>query len=97
MMLRAHASSDAETIALQALGWMAGPGDVLGVFLGSTGLDAEELKSRLDDPDLLASVLDFVLMDDAWVQGAAQAAGVPPEALRRARLSLAGGPVPDWS
>ncbi|MDJ1007926.1 MAG: DUF3572 domain-containing protein [Paracoccaceae bacterium] len=88
---------EAETLAIEALGWLAGEEDLLQVFLGSAGLSSFELRARADDPELLAAVLDFVLMDDGWVQAFAAATDRAPEAALRARAALPGGDLPHWT
>lgn len=87
----------AETVALQGLGWVAGQEDLMGVFLGSTGISEAELKSRVGEADFLAAVLDFLLMDDAWVLGVAEAANIAPERLAEARAALPGGAQVHWT
>lgn len=87
----------AETVALQGLGWIAGQEDLMGVFLGSTGVSESDLKTQVAEPEFLAAVLDFLLMDDAWVQGAAEAASLPPERLMEARAALPGGAQVNWT
>jgi hypothetical protein len=57
----------AETAAIRALGWLVAREDLVEVFLGSTGAGAEDLRARAAEPEFLASVLDFILMDDAWI------------------------------
>jgi hypothetical protein len=87
----------AETLALRALGWLAGNEDLLPVFLGSTGASLEDLRMRAAEPEFLGSVLDFLLMDDAWVMGFSQAESVPPETLLAARQALPGGEAVHWT
>jgi len=48
----------AETIALQALGWLAASDDLLPVFLGATGACEADLRARAAEPEFLGSVLD---------------------------------------
>ncbi|MEL7461772.1 MAG: DUF3572 domain-containing protein [Pseudomonadota bacterium] len=88
---------EAEALALQALGWMASQDDLLSVFMGSAGVSADELTARAGDPDLLAAVLDFLVMDDAWVEEFAKTTGQDPNAAMRARAALPGGDVPNWT
>jgi hypothetical protein len=88
---------EAETVALQALGWLAGNEELLPVFLGSTGAGAADLRSRAADPEFLASVLDFLAMDDAWIGAFCAQAQMPPEAPMRARQALPGGDLPHWT
>lgn len=61
------ARESAESFALQALAWLVGNDDLLPVFLGSTGASEDDLKQRATDPVFLGAVLDFMMMDDAWV------------------------------
>lgn len=87
----------AETRALEVLGWLAASEDLLEVFLGATGIGLDELRNDAGAPDVLASVLDFVLMDDAWVVGCAKALDWPPETLAQIRAALPGGTLPNWT
>lgn len=87
----------AETLALQALGWLAASEDLLPVFLGSTGLSEVDLGTRADDPDLLAAVLDFLLMDDAWVTAFCDDHGLAYQRLVEARAALPGGEQVHWT
>lgn len=89
--------TEARRIAHGVLAWLAGEPDILGVFLGATGVAAEELRGLAADPDFLIGLLDFVLMDDAWVLAAADDLGCPPEALGRARQALPGGADVHWT
>lgn len=87
----------AETEALKALGWLAAQDALLPVFLGSTGATEADLRSRVADPAFLASVLDFLMLDDAWVIDWAAATGNRPEDLARFRAALPGGDLPNWT
>ncbi|SIN99179.1 DUF3572 domain-containing protein [Vannielia litorea] len=87
----------AETVALRALGWLAGNDELLPVFLGSTGVSEAEVRARAADPEFLASVLDFLTMDDAWVTGFCDAAGLDYTQPMRARMALPGGDLPNWT
>jgi len=87
----------AETIALGALGWLAGNEDLLPVFITSSGVDLADLRQRAGDPDFLASVLDFLLMDDAWVMGFCDASGINYAEPAEARQALPGGAPMNWT
>ena len=87
----------AETVALQALAWLVAHEDLLPVFLGSSGLDETDLRTRAGDPELLAAVLDFLLMDDAWVKGFCDAHQLPYGRLIEARAALPGGEQVHWT
>lgn len=87
----------AETLALQALAWLAGNDDLLPVFLGSSGVSEGDLRARAADPTFLAAVLDFLLMDDAWVMAFCEAHGVEFDMPMRARGGLPGGQTVHWT
>ena len=55
----------AELLAVEALAWLASNDELMPVFLGSSGANASDIREMASDPDFLASVLDFILMDDA--------------------------------
>lgn len=87
----------AEVLALEALAWLVANDELLPVFTGSTGVLETEIRDRATEAEFLASVLDFVMMDDAWVLAFAKAAGHPPELLMRARAALPGGAQVNWT
>ncbi|WP_010141911.1 DUF3572 domain-containing protein [Oceanicola sp. S124] len=87
----------AEEIALACLGWLAGNEDLLPVFMGATGLAAEDLRASAEDPHFLGSVLDFLLMDDAWVMAFCRDTGLPFELPFQARQMLPGGEQVHWT
>ncbi len=92
-----HQRESAETIALQAVGWLIGQDDLRPVFLGASGLSEQDLRARLGEPDLLASVLDFLLMDDAWVMAFCDAHSLAYDRLMQARAALPGGAQVHWT
>ena len=87
----------AETVALQVLTWLAGNEDLLPVFLGSTGASEADLRTRMSSPDFLLSVLDFLMMDDAWVIAFCDASSIPYERPMQARHALPGGAPTHWT
>jgi hypothetical protein len=87
----------AETLAAEALGWIAGQDDLLDVFLGATGASVTDLRAQAADPVFLASVLDFLLMDDAWVTGFCRATGRAFTDPASARAALPGGETVHWT
>lgn len=88
---------NAETVALQALAWLAGHDDLWPLFLGSTGLAPGDVAARAREAEFLASVLDFLMMDDSWVVGFCDSARLPYDRPRAARAALPGGATPDWT
>jgi hypothetical protein len=87
----------AETVGVQALGWLAGNDELLPVFLGSTGASLDDLRAGAGEPAFLGSVLDFLMMDDAWVVAFCDATGMAYEAPMRARAALPGGGQVHWT
>ena len=87
----------AEILAIEALSWLVGNDELLPVFLGSTGASEADLRQRSKDSEFLASVLDFLLMDDAWVEAFCQSADYKPDYPLRARAALPGGADVSWT
>jgi hypothetical protein len=87
----------AETRALAILGWLAGQEDIFPLFLGASGATEADLRARAGEPEFLASVVDFLMMDDAWVIGCATDQGWRPEEIMAIRAALPGGDLPNWT
>src|SRR5256885_11058488 len=83
----------AENVAVQALSFIAGDPERLGLFLAETGIGPETLRTAATDPHFLASVLDFVLRDDATVKAFAGAAQLHPTNVAAAHQALSD---PQW-
>ena len=78
----------AEIVAIQALSFVAGDPERLGKFLAETGIGPDTLRKSAADPKFLASVLDFVLADDATVKAFAKEAELHPTNVMAAREVL---------
>ena len=89
--------NDAETVALQALGWIAADAEMLRHFCAATGTRPADLGAAAADAEFLAGILDFLALDDAWVTAFAEAAGLEPQRLAQARAALPGGDLPHWT
>lgn len=87
----------AETVALQALAWIAGNEDLLPLFLNATGASADDLRRGATRPEFLGSVLDFLLMDDAWIVAFCDAVGLNYQVPMQARAGLPGGEAVHWT
>lgn len=87
----------AEVLALEALGWLVTNDDLRPVFQGASGASDDAIKNGAADPAFLGSVLDFILMDDAWVVACCDAIGKPYDSLFRARQMLPGGEQINWT
>ena len=78
----------AEIVAVQALSFIAGDPERLGLFLAESGIGPETLRTAAADPHFLASVLDFVLRDDATVKGFADVSQLHPTNVAAAHQAL---------
>lgn len=87
----------AETQALSLLAWLAGQEEILPLFMGATGVGEDDLRARAGEPEFLASVMDFLLMDDAWVLQGAEATDIPAQDFAMIRAGLPGGDLPNWT
>jgi hypothetical protein len=87
----------AETVGLQAVAWLAGNDDLLPVFLGATGASEADFREGLEDPVFQGSVLDFLLMDDAWITAFCHAQDLGPDMPIQARAALPGGESFHWT
>ncbi len=86
-------TENAETVAIQALGWIAADEERLGRFMGLAGLSVDELRVRAGEPEFLGGVLDFVLENETLLVEFAAHAGLKPDAVLRLRRALPGAPV----
>ncbi|WP_386625748.1 DUF3572 domain-containing protein [Sulfitobacter geojensis] len=87
----------AETLGLQVLGWLVADEDLMPVFQGSTGVSEADIRARAADPQFLGAVMDFLMMDDAWVIRFCDANSVPYERIMQARAALPGGEQVNWT
>ncbi|MBC2837096.1 DUF3572 domain-containing protein [Paragemmobacter straminiformis] len=87
----------AETVGLQALAWLAGEDELFGSFLGASGAGAEDVAAAAGRPEFLGSVLDFVMMEDAWVMAFCDASGLAYTVPMAARAALPGGQTVHWT
>ncbi|MEI7804821.1 MAG: DUF3572 domain-containing protein [Hyphomicrobiales bacterium] len=83
----------AETLAIQALTFIAGDGERLGAFLAMSGIGPDQIRAAAREPGFLAAVLDHVLADQKALADFAEGAGVTPAHVAKAREALAG---PGW-
>ena len=86
----------AQTIALQALTFLAGDERALTGFLAASGMDRAGLAAGAQDPAVLGGVLDFVMQSDDHLLAFCAPADVTPDSARRARQALPGA-APAWS
>ena len=83
----------AETVAIQALSFLAQEPARLGRFLAETGLGPETIRTAAQDKGFLLGVLDFILNDEGLIDDFGEAHGIKPRQLITAREALGG---PSW-
>ena len=79
---------DAEEVALRAVAWIMADDDMVGRFLSLTGAGADEIRTRLSQPDFQGAVLDFILNDEPTLMAFVEAEGLAPEVPMMARSKL---------
>ena len=78
----------AAAIALSALGWTLADDGRAQRLLALTGLSPDDLRSRVDDPAVLAATLGFLEAHEPDLLACAQALQVEPAELIEARRML---------
>jgi hypothetical protein len=86
--------TSAEILALEALGWIAETG-VLPDLLDNSGIDLGDLQAQANSPDVLESILEFLLSRDELTKTFCDHRGIEPSSLHAARYALSGGVIRD--
>jgi hypothetical protein len=74
----------AETLAIQALVFIAQEPERLGSFIAATGIAPERIRAAARSPDFLAGVLEHMLGDENLLVAFADGAGIDPAEIARA-------------
>jgi hypothetical protein len=82
--------ASAETVALKALGFLAESPDGLSRFLDISGIDPQTLRKRVEEPEFLAAILDFLLADEALLTAFCDSESLDPKTLQLVRRALPG-------
>src|SRR3982751_3302582 len=80
----------AETLAIEALGFIAGEPESLSRFLALSGIGPATLRRAAADPAFLAGVLEFILADESLLIAFARHVGIAPERIAKARRAFGG-------
>ena len=80
--------TQAEQIAVQALGFLARDPERLARFLALTGLGPETIRAAAGSPGFLAAVLDHVATDEGLLMALVKEIGEKPETVMKARAVL---------
>jgi hypothetical protein len=81
-------AQEAETLAAQALVWLATDFERLGRFLGETGLSPETVRQAARDPAFLPSVLEYLVKNETTLTEFASEQGLDPAAVVSAHTIL---------
>ena len=81
-------SNDAQTMALNALVWVLHEPDRADRFLALTGLEGDDIRSRINDPALLDGVIAFLEAHEPDLVACAKALDVAPGVLLGTRVKL---------
>jgi len=78
----------AETLAIQALGFLAGEPERLERFMALSGLSPENLRAAASSSGFLTAVLDHLALDDSLLLAFAEAAACDPALIVLAKNCL---------
>jgi Protein of unknown function (DUF3572) len=78
----------AETLAIQALAFIAEEPERLGVFIAATGIAPDRIRDAACGPDFLAGILEHMLGDENLLVAFADDAGIDPAEIARAHNVL---------
>ena len=76
-------AADPDSLAIDALSYLANDEERLGDFLAATGLGRDALRSAAAQPGFLSGVLDYLGADEALLVAFASSRGLDPEAVGR--------------
>jgi hypothetical protein len=87
---KALTRDDAETLAFQAIGFLAEEPNRIGRFLSLTGMEPDTLLAGAETAPVQVAVLDYLLGDESLLMVFSGHAGLNPEAISVARALLDG-------
>jgi hypothetical protein len=80
----------AESVAIAALGYIAGEPEQLGRFLAITGIGPDQIRQAAREPHFLAGVLAHVMGDERLLMAFAAQSGIEPATVAKAHDALGG-------
>ena len=89
-------SEQYEVIALQAVGFILQQDALRDRFMALSGVEVDELRSSLQEPGTLASILEFLINNEADLIATAEELDIKPEEIVRAWRALGGGEGQEW-
>jgi hypothetical protein len=86
---------EAQTLAIDALVYLAGDQELMPRFLALTGITADQIRVAAGEPGFLAGVLQFYLAHEPTLVRYCEDTNTDPRHFREALFLLPGGAVPD--
>ena len=83
--------ADAESLAVEALVWLAQDKDLMPRFLALTGIEVSSIRSAAQEPGFLAGVLQFYLSHEPTLLRFCEETGRDPSSIEKAASLLPGG------
>ncbi|WOC17326.1 DUF3572 domain-containing protein [Pseudochrobactrum sp. MP213Fo] len=83
--------NDAETLAIEALVFLAQEPELMNRFLSLTGIEASSIREAAGEPAFLTGVLQFYLAHEPTLMKFCEASGHQPESMNQALHHLPGG------
>lgn len=84
-------ATEAQSLAIEALAWLAQDKDLLPRFLALTGIEASSIREVAREPGFLAGVLQFYLGHEPTLMRFCEETGHEPSSLQQAAALLPGG------
>lgn len=83
--------TEAESVAVEALVWLAQDADLMSRFLALTGIEVSSIRSAAQETGFLAGVLQFFLSHEPTLLRFCQETGRDPTMIEKAATLLPGG------
>lgn len=83
--------ADAESLAVEALVWLAQDKELMPRFLALTGIEVSSIRSAAQEPGFLAGVLQFYLSHEPTLLRFCEETGRDPATIEKAAFLLPGG------
>ena len=87
---RSRTKEAAESLAIQALAFLAEEPERLSAFMAATGLSPDSLRESANQPHFLLGVLEHMLSNESLLVAFADSAGINPAEIARARGAMGG-------
>ncbi len=81
-------ADSAESIAIEALGFVASDPELLPRFLAISGIDAASIRAAAREAGFLAGVLQFVIAHEPTLLRFSEQSGIPPQQVSAAMRAL---------